>query len=186
MFMESVTPYNDDDLITLWQNGNSFAFDIFYKRHIGSLVRIALQKTNCLETAKELAQDVFIEILERKGNLDRNLNINGYIYVALRNKIFNYYRRKAVESKYQDHLSVQNPQIGDTVDNWIRNKELSRVVSASVEELPDRCKAVFLLKRVDNLSNKEVSERLNISTNTVEQHMRKALRKLRVSLSQYL
>lgn len=184
--MKSTIQYSDDELIALWQEGNSIAFDIFYKRHVNSLVKIAVQKTNCIETAKELVQDVFIDILQHKDKLDMGKNINGYIYITLRNKIFNYYRRKLVEDKYQNHVYESNQQVFETTENWLHNKELNQLITSSINQLPERCKMVFMLKREDNLSNKEISERLNISINTVEQHMRKALSKLRNSLSYYL
>jgi len=144
-----------------------------------------MQKTGCIETAKELVQDVFIDVWQRKNDFDLNQNINGYIYTSLRNKIFNYYRRKVVEDKYQNHL-VNHTQHSETIDNWLHNKELSQLITSSINQLPERCKMVFILRREENLSNKEISERLNISANTVEQHMRKALSRLRTSLAHYL
>lgn len=61
-------------------------------------------------------------------------------------------------------------------------KELQTYLKARIAELPPQCRTVFLLSREAQLSNKEVAEKLNISVNTVEQHMRKALRILRASL----
>lgn len=184
--MEPAIQYSDDELITLWQKGSPIAFDVFYKRKVNSLVKIAIQKTGCIEIAKELVQDVFMDVLQRKGEFDSKKNINGYIYVALRNKIFNYYRRKAVEDKYQDYLSKSNHQGFETTENWLYNKELKQLITSSVDQLPDRCRTVFMLRREANLNNKEISEKLNISINTVEQHMRKALSKLKISLLHYL
>ena len=184
--MEPVTKCSDKQLIALWKEGNAIAFDIFYKRHLNQLVKTALQKTGCIETAKELVQEVFIDIWQHKNDFDLNQNINGYIYTILRNKIFNYYRRKVVEDKYQNHLVNHSPQYSETIDNWLHHKELSQLVASSINQLPERCKMVFMLKREENLSNKEISERLNISANTVEQHMRKALSRLKTSLAHYL
>lgn len=183
--MESVNKYSDKELIALWKEGNAIAFDIFYKRHVNQLVKTAMQKTGCIETAKELVQDVFIDVWQRKKDFDLNQNINGYIYTSLRNKIFNYYRRKVVENKYQNHL-VNHTQPSETIDNWLHSKELGQLITSSINQLPERCKMVFMLRREENLSNKEISERLNISANTVEQHMRKALSRLRTSLAHYL
>ena len=63
------------------------------------------------------------------------------------------------------------------------NADLRDIITEAVNKLSPRCKEVFTLSYIDNLSNKEISERLGISLSTVENHMYIALRQLRASLS---
>lgn len=177
---------NDKTLITLWQQGNAFAFDVFYKRYVVQLVNMAAQKTGCRETAKELVQDVFMHIYEKKDEIEPANYLKAYLYGVLKNKVYNHYRQKMIGQKYEQHL-LQNGVLSDnyTVEQ-LEHKELGQLLGLYVNQLPPKCQEVFKLSREEYLSHKEIAGRLNISINTVEQHMRKALSKLKGSLVHYL
>ena len=61
-------------------------------------------------------------------------------------------------------------------------KELVEQINSVIDSLPDKCRKVYKLSREEQLSHKEISQKLNISTKTVENHITKALKTLRVSL----
>ena len=71
-------------------------------------------------------------------------------------------------------------------ENGFTLSELERIIQEAILSLPDRCREIFLLSRMEGLTYKEISERLEISTNTIEGQMSAALRKLRVALKDYL
>lgn len=64
--------------------------------------------------------------------------------------------------------------------------EMERILQQAIESLPERCREIFRLSRMEGLQNKEIAARLGISVNTVEGQMSIALRKLRVALKDYL
>jgi RNA polymerase sigma-70 factor (ECF subfamily) len=68
------------------------------------------------------------------------------------------------------------------VYSYIDTKELELLLQQEIQKLPPQCQHVFRLRREDELSNKEIALELNISENTVEQHMRKAMRLLKNAL----
>ena len=74
----------------------------------------------------------------------------------------------------------------DSLLSNLHAKELEEKLGVAIETLPQQCRTVFKLSRQEHLSNNEIASRLAISENTVEQHMRKALRLLRISLGEYL
>jgi RNA polymerase sigma-70 factor (ECF subfamily) len=80
------------------------------------------------------------------------------------------------------YQETRPPAMSNDVESYLSHKELAYQVSDAIQKLPEKCRQVFLLSRSEELSNKEIAERSGISVNTVEQHMRKALRLLRNGL----
>jgi RNA polymerase sigma-70 factor (ECF subfamily) len=186
---ESIKPYahyTDAALVVLFKQGDEKAFDAIYERHFIRLVNLAHKKTGQLEASQELAQDIFISLFRQLPGLQENTVLENYLFVALRNRVYNYHRQQLARLRKEQAFMQEAPV--STRENNVRLelKELETFVRNKIQELPAQCRAVFLLSRENQLSNKEVAERLNISVNTVEQHMRKALRILRASLGNEL
>ncbi|MGN7722009.1 RNA polymerase sigma-70 factor [Chitinophaga sp. 22620] len=174
--------YNDPELFALWQQGDEKAFNIIYERHFIRLVNIAYKKTGNTAAAEELAQDVFLSFYRQMPTLREDTVPENYLFVALKNRIFNYHRQQLQQLRKDQALWKAPHFQAPEVNLQLEMKELHNYIKARIAELPPQCRAVFLLSREAQLSNKEVAEKLNISVNTVEQHMRKALRILRASL----
>ncbi|NLR61725.1 RNA polymerase sigma-70 factor [Chitinophaga polysaccharea] len=174
--------HTDLELIALFKQGESQAFDRLYERHFIRLVNIAYKKTGHLEASQELAQDVFISLYKQLPALQPATVLENYLFVALKNRILNYHRQQLAKLKKEKAFIDDMPVTARENNSQLELKELEARLQARIQQLPTQCRAVFLLSRENQLSNKEVAERLNISVNTVEQHMRKALRLLRASL----
>lgn len=177
---------SDALLVTLWLEGNNLAFDTLYIRYVTQLVDFASGKVGNRDLAKEFVQDVFFDVFKRQSNLNVEKSIKSYLYEALRHRVYNYYREVLVRKKHEAGIIGLWPSVHNETEKQLAYQELSQLVNASVQELPEKCRAVYVLSREENLSHKEIAGRLNISVNTVEQHMRKALQRLRYSLQHYL
>lgn len=113
-------------------------------------------------------------------------NFKAYLYAIAKNKIFSYYRHELVKQKYQRSVLSGDAEImTDDLAQITECKELQQLILDKIEELPPKCKEVFKLSRQQHLSHKAIAERLNISENTVDQHIQKALRVLRTALEDY-
>ncbi|HVT86389.1 MAG TPA: RNA polymerase sigma-70 factor [Chitinophagaceae bacterium] len=179
--MKTYHHYNDPELIALWQQGDEKAFDCLYKRYVVYLINIAAQKTDSLDTAKELVQDVFLSVYQRRDELHTTSSLKSFLYVALKNKIFNHYRNLFSKWKHERNASNQLRVVTNNLHDEYEAKELELQLHEIIQELPPQCRKVFLMSREEQLSHKEIAERLNISPNTVDQHIQKALRILRSS-----
>jgi RNA polymerase sigma-70 factor (ECF subfamily) len=147
---------------------------------------MAHKKTGQLEASQELVQDLFIALYRQLPGLQEHTILENYLFIALRNRIYNYHRQQLSQLKKEQAFMHQLPLSTRENNGLLELKELETLLQAKIQALPTQCRAVFLLSRENQLSNKEVAERLNISVNTVEQHMRKALRILRSSLGNEL
>jgi RNA polymerase sigma-70 factor (family 1) len=177
--------HNDSELILLWQQGNDGAFEAVYKRYSMQLLGIAMQKTGDRETARELVQETFLVLVNNKSASHQLTSLIAYLYTILKNKILDAYKHNLVHQKFEDHHAYRFNEADNSTTAWIESRELEKRLNEEIEKLPPQCGRVFILSRKNYLSNKEIASFLQISENTVEQHMRKALRILRGSLSHF-
>lgn len=183
--IDSYTHHGDAELIQLWLKGDEPAFDTLYRRYVVRLLNTAFHKTNSRDLAQELVQEVFMELYLHRSKLEIHTSIQGYLFTILRNKIFNYYRHELVQKKYRQFITLRGEQHALDSGKNLEGKELQDKVHSLIQELPPQCRTVFMLSREGVLSNKEIADKLNISVNTVEQHIRKARRILREALGNY-
>jgi len=173
-------------LIELWQDGNEYAFEVLYKRYVVKLLSIASKKIDDHETAREFVQDVFVSLFKLRDSLNPQISVLAYLHVALKNRVLNHYRHQSVHKRYEQYVAQQEIQLTDNTASQLHTKELETHLKEEIRKLPQQCRTVFLLSREEGLPHKEIANHLNISVNTVEQHMRKALRILRTSMANYL
>lgn len=172
----------DSALVELWQNGNEYAFELLYKRHALQLMNITMQKVNDKVTAEEIVQDTFMNLYERKGNLPNIHSLPAYLYVSIKRKVLDLYKHEQVIKKYQHYMSFQAENLHrNSVSDDLETKELEQKLESEIQKIPAQARKVFTMRRMEELTNKQIASVLNISENTVEQHMRKALKLLKMA-----
>jgi len=131
------------------------------------------------EVCRDIIQDVFMDLWLRRRTTFID-NLPAYLKVATRNKVFKHLRRGYITQKHLD--SLEKISFSDATEEMVNFNELAEIFEKKVTELPERCKEVFRLSRIENLSNKQIAEKLDISTKTVENQITKALKYLHKSL----
>lgn len=176
---------SDIELILLWQKGEELAFEVIYKRYAVQLLSIAYRKVGERDIAEDIVQEVFITLLRNKDSANTITSLFAYLYVTLKNKILDAYRRDVLQKKYAQQVNMHFEEQDNSPYFQIETRDLEKKLESEIEKLPPQCGKVFRLSRQKHLSNKEIALQLGISENTVEQHMRKALRILRGNLLYY-
>ncbi len=114
------------------------------------------------------------------------------IYIKLpRNACLDYLRTKKQLLNIENNLnqleaSINHTAFSDDTASLLIEKELYEAVLKSIDLLPPKCKDVFVKSRIEGLNHKEISKKMDISTKTIETHITKALKHLRVSLREFL
>lgn len=178
----------DKKFIVLLNEGDVAAFEILFKLYRPKLLYIASQYISVREDAEEIVQNVFLKVWSKK-NIQSN--INGYIYKVTKNCCLDYLRTKKQLLNVENNLSqleaaINYTALSDDTASIIIENELNEAVLKSIDLLPEKCKDVFVKSRIEGLRHKEISIEMDISTKTVENHITKALKHLRVSLREFL
>lgn len=173
---------SDPELISLWKKGDEKAFDCLYNRYVVYLTNIASKKTTSIDIAKDCVQEVFLSVYHRKNELQTTTSLKSYLYTALQHKIYNHYQKVLTRTKYEHAASVDLKIVGNNSNEEFESKDLEKQIQERILNLPPQCRKVFLLSREEQLPYKEIAKQLKISVNTVDQHIKKALRILKNSV----
>jgi RNA polymerase sigma-70 factor (family 1) len=174
----------DDELVELLKGSDHSAFNEIYHRYFYLLFTHAYKKLRDEEQAKDIVQEVFATLwFKREVNLTTS-NLAGYLYTAVRNKIFDLFAHRQVQSKYIDSLNDYiNTQASTPADHRIREHELQLYINKEIAALPKKMRKAFELSKKDNLSNREIATQLKTTENNVSQHVNNAMRILKTKLN---
>ncbi len=178
------TSFSDQELLRLTQQKNEQAFAILYERYYLSLYKKAYLRIPHQARVEEIIQDVFVNLWQKAESLDTEGNIRAYLYATLRNKILHELRTESNRIFYMKklkELGLEREKDKPTLQK-IYAKETEATIQEIIMTLPPQCRKAFKLSRFEGLSYKEIAEQMQISVNTVEKHIGKALRVLRANI----
>jgi RNA polymerase sigma-70 factor, ECF subfamily len=165
------------------KKGDEAAFSRLFDGYYAALCFFAGKYLNDLDLARSLAQQVFVDIWQKREKIEVNSSVKSYLYSAVKNRCIDHLRKQKNTSEISESIENQN-QI--PFRDLVEEAELNDWINASINQLPDKCREVFLLCRFEGLKYVEIAQKLNISVKTVEMQMGIALKKLRERLSDFL
>ncbi|GEP94656.1 DNA-directed RNA polymerase sigma-70 factor [Chitinophaga cymbidii] len=171
-------------LQNLLQEDERQFMETLFKTYFPLVCKAIYRLVQDMATAEDLAQEVFIKIWNRRDQLNE-VYFKAYLHRAAVNMALDHIdknkRRGGAPKEIgpdQEALSVSGPAV--------HLKETKARIQSAIDQLPDKCRAVFIMSRYEEMSYKEIAQALRISVKTVENQMTTALKKLRVSLKEYL
>ena len=175
----------DEELLVLIQRDENNAFKFLFKKYYSKLYGYALRFVSNEEIAEDILQEVFITFWEKRNVLN-SISISSLLFCMVRNACLNYLKHKAlVENLSIEYLSDINGEerlfmtdFALSADEQTLYEELKIQIKNVISILPDRAREVFLLSRFNGLKNREIAEKLNISTTAVEKHISNSLKKI--------
>ncbi|HEY0770927.1 MAG TPA: RNA polymerase sigma-70 factor, partial [Sphingobacteriaceae bacterium] len=177
---------SDNDLLELLKKDDVYAFKEIYKRYWKKVYGAAYKRLKSKELSEEIVQELFVTLWSKRQALQLRTSLSGYFHSSVSHYIIDRYRKELVRQKYRDAFKASYVFSGNSTEETYNLKELSHTIEKEVLQLPDKCRSVYELSRKENKSNKEIALHLGISEKTVENHLTKALNRLRVSLNNYL
>lgn len=154
----------------------------FVDQHWEKLLAYCQHYTQDREASGEIVQDIFFTLWDRRNHVQIHVDIEHYLFSALRNKITRYYRDKyRDERRHENVISTFQEETSNT-EQTVHHHDIQRRVSELVTKLPERCGEVYVLSRDEGLAIREIAGKLSISEKTVETHLTKALKFLRKHL----
>ncbi len=171
-------------LLALIKAGNTYAFEKLFNAHYVTLCVYARKIVGNMEEARNIVQDVFVSIYDKRDRLQISTSIKSYLYKAVHNACLNHLKQLKIHNHHHDHLKYQVPLIDDQ-DTMVM-AELEEKVWMTVQSLPEQCRKIFEMNRFEGKKNSEIAEILGVSIRTVETQISKALKVLRENLINYL
>ncbi len=175
-------------LLKALRAGDKSVLQTLFNNHYKEVCRTIYRFVSDQAQAEDLAQEVFIRLWQKKDTLDINTSFGAYLHRMAINEALSFLRKtKRQAGKIEEIGGNPIPSAYEETDGEeiLIQKELKDQVSSAIDGLPPRCKAIFQLSRFEQLTYREISEKLDISIKTVEHQMGKALKTLRISLKHH-
>lgn len=177
MISKNIHPADEQELLARIARGDQQAFSQIVERY-ASLINLHLARSVKDERkVQEVAQDVFMSIWMFREKLAGMQNFPGFVYVVTRNRMYNQLKKKRMGLPVVPADPAE--ELWAETESHIELKELHSILHRGIESLPEKRKEVFKLSRLKGLSNEEIAVMLNISKNTIREHIREALAYLR-------
>lgn len=178
--------YSDKSDQELWQLAkvadDSRAFAELHRRYSFKLYKLAVHKTGNDDVSEDLVQDLFVALWLNRANISIEKGLNLYLFSALKNRIISHFRKQTSQATVSlDELNMETlvSQSADLVHEWMQVQEVQALYDRELENLPEKSRHVFEMSR-SGIPNKEIARELAITEKTVEFHISKCLRILRI------
>lgn len=171
---------NEQEIIDQFVNGSTDAFQLLYENYAPRLKAYCMHFQSDRISSDDIVQETFKRIWEKRSSVHKCPNFNAYIITIAKHLIYNQFRHEVYVKKhateYKNSATSTN-QTGNLLD-------IKMILNSAITKLPDRCREIYKLSRIEGYSNSEIAAKLNLSLSTVENQINKALKVIKADLHQ--
>lgn len=171
---------NETQLLSRLQLGDAKAYSLLYEQYWERLYIQAFKRVQDEDAAKDLVQNVFINMWQRRETLKIDTELSYYLHSAIKFQVFSYFRSAKVKEMVMIE-TISRFEACVSIDELEGYFELERLIAQEVSLLPEKMKEAYLLKAARH-STSEIAEKLNLKEQTVSNHLSEALRRIRAKL----
>ncbi|WP_417885755.1 RNA polymerase sigma factor [Zunongwangia sp.] len=169
---------NNEKLIHHLQAGDVECFQYIFNELVEPLTAFIYTYTHDEALAEDIVQHSFMKLWEKRTFLDPQGSLKTFLFTITHNRFIDLYRKDKKQVYLTDTIYIETVLETEELNEENLKPRLEQIDKA-IENLPQKCREVFLLKRENNLKNKEIAEYLEISIKTVEYHISRGLRIIR-------
>ncbi|MET3115650.1 RNA polymerase sigma-70 factor (family 1) [Pedobacter sp. CG_S7] len=173
---------SDQHLVDLLEIDQENAHRLIYQRYSSQLYHSAYNLLRDKQLCEDLVQDLFVDLWIRRHQVEIK-TLKAYLFTAIRNRSLMKIRAKKI---ILDVSVIEMLASDYTSDGPLLEKELKKIINKQVKDLPPKCREIYVLSRMEQLSHKEIASVLHISTKTIEKQITIALKRLRTSIGHLL
>ncbi len=167
--------------LELLQTDDEQAMEKIFQHYYKYLVVTSYNILNDDAKAKDLVQDTFFDLWQKRNELTIDLSLKAYLRRAVINKSIDEIRRRK-KLVFNDEIVEQQVEEESLELEEVDSSDLQAHMMRAIELLPEKCKVVFKLSRFEGLAHKEIAAELGISTKTIENQITKALKLIRKNM----
>ncbi len=181
-----------DELFEFIKVGDQKALELLFSIYFPRLNDFACKVVKDDVISQDIVQEVFVKIWEKRAEIEP-INLEAFLFRLVRNRCIDYIKHLKVinnrmheiqiSSKYEELYRIDF--VGDEPYVLIE-QELKQKIEKTIESLPERCREVFILSRINGLKNKEIAEKLEINIKNVERHLSRAMQSFRENFTEEL
>ena len=184
--------FSEKELITGLQKGDKSTFDTLFRGYYSGLCSYANNYLKSVDISEEIVQEVFVKIWEKHNKIAIHTSIRAYLYQSVFNGCMNYI--KGIQTSGFKHVDLDDASIrnelmsmdlADAEFSKMFSEDVERDLDSAISDLPDQCREIFRMCRMDNLSYKEISTRLKVSRSTVKTQMSRAMTRILKQMEKY-
>ncbi len=169
-------------------------FEGIYRTYYPRMKRFAQEYVVREEDAENITQDIFMELWESRALIPSHTNLFSFLFTTVKNRCTDFLRHQIVVQKTADkmqrrhqlELKIKYQSLEQFDEKIFGESDLETVVNRAIGELPERCRQIFVMNKLEGKKQKDIAQELDISIHTVESQMGIAYKRLRDSLKDYL
>ena len=178
---EQATKFQQEEIILRGlRQGEEASYRALFEHYYPVLVTFALRYVTDLDQAKELVQEVFIKLYQKREALQIAQSLKSYLFKAVYHQCLNTIKQAKLRQQHQQQAAQERTDTDDT-DHLVEAETIQRIYQA-IETLPEQCRRIFTMNRFEGMNNQAIADQLGISKRTVETQISKALKLLRQAL----
>ena len=169
------------------QNSDKFAFQKLFHEFHDQLFRFVAYRVQDGEVAKDITQETYLRVWKKRESLQPKKSFFSLLARISTNLCYDHFRHTQVRIRNRDKIPEFGKSHYDNPEELAQAKAIEEIIKKLVnEKLPHKCKVIFIMSRINDLSNQEISQKLDLSLRTVENQIYRALKILRKYLEKYL
>lgn len=159
--------------------GNEQAFRAIFDHFKVPFYAAVYKMTRSADVSEEIVQEVFVTLWVKRELVARAKSPQGYVFTILHNCIYSHFRKLARERQLKSKLLKDAQESENQIEGLLNEKEKKAVLENMISHLPPQQKLIYKLSKQEGLSRAEIANKLNISPNTVKNHLGAAVECLR-------
>lgn len=184
--MDKTAKYSEDreemdkECVEGIQLGIESSFKLLFDNYYLSLTLYANKFLCDTEASKDVVQSLFVDIWERRRELDSDKSIKSFLFISVKHRSLNILKNSRVAKR--ESLLPKHDEINMYTPEFIVEDDTLELIDNAISKLPPKCKEIFLLSKRSNVKSKDIAQQFGISKRTVDFQLGKALKILRVEL----
>jgi RNA polymerase sigma-70 factor (ECF subfamily) len=176
-------PFKEYELVSQLVKGDARAFTEVFELYKDTVFAFAYSLTKSRETAEEVVQDVFLKLWERRAHVKVDTSFTAYVKTITYNQVIDFFRKAKTDRNLQQRIYKKVEDLRSGSEEWLLGKELEKLYHQAIEQLSPQQKKAYLMSRERDMSYEEIAAELQLSRNTVRNHIAEAIRSIRQYVS---